>query len=211
MRMDAAFQNLKATLAKGVKADGRRLFARGAAPGRDAREEDLEVFRGNGRESRVLLMKLFQDGGGLYPWAELYTIFEGFHGSEAEEALLSLVAVDLPPGGAVHVEYEGDPETREGLLAGYPPPATRLGALLLYLGFTWFKDWYFAEGFREGGRKLQAEKALDEEARLRHLSSIRRELDGFLAEASQGERTERLSRAAGRAREILLGTRESVE
>jgi hypothetical protein len=36
-----------------------------------------------------------------------------------------------------------------------PPAATPLGLVLLAAGCRWFKDWYFPEGGREGGTKLQ--------------------------------------------------------
>ncbi|MHA1209321.1 MAG: DUF1122 family protein [Candidatus Freyarchaeota archaeon] len=49
------------------------------------------------------------------------------------------------------------------------PPS--LGYKLFQLGFTWFKDWYFAEGFWEGGVKLQGEKT-NEQNRNRQLEKI---------------------------------------
>lgn len=56
------------------------------------------------------------------------------------------------------VEYEWDHVTIRELEFGIPPALSRLGYKLLVRGFTWFKDWYYPEGFMEGGRKLQAEK-----------------------------------------------------
>ena len=53
-----------------------------------------------------------------------------------------------------------------------PPHLTRLGYLLLKNGFTWLKDWYFPEGFREGAPKLQGEKSLNKDVFMRHLVDI---------------------------------------
>ncbi len=47
-------------------------------------------------------------------------------------------------------------------------------------GCTWFKDWYFAEGFWEGDVKLQGNKPLNEENRRKDLLETRKKLAEFL-------------------------------
>jgi hypothetical protein len=44
-----------------------------------------------------------------------------------------------------------------------------------------FKDWYFAEGGREGPEKLQGHKALNAEEEKQKLATMSRELQAFLS------------------------------
>lgn len=86
----------------------------------------------------------------------------------------------LPPGGHLMVEYESPTqrETERILSLGYPAAASPLGVLLLEAGCLSFRDWYIPEGGREGPRKLQGFKPLDEEQarqRARALSDVLRE------------------------------------
>lgn len=191
-------------LQKGIRADGSTIYAVPAGPGRFAVEEDLEVFVKNQEgESRIVLIKLYHGRGDHHlPWAEMFAIDEGFYGSKAEKVLLGHLAGHLGPGAALYVEYDGDKETREALMRGVPPAATRLGFMLYGLGFTWFKDWYFPEGALEGGRKLQGEKPLDEEAHTRHLLSIRKELAAFVGQYPLPEENAVISASVRRAREL---------
>ena len=109
------------------------------------------------------------------------------------EGLLRLLCALLPPGSHIMVEYSGDHETEEGLKHAIPAPATPLGYMLWKCGCRWFKDWYFAEGFLEGGVKLQGEKPLGAPEKKRLEAAARRELQGFLARGERGG-------AAGKAR-----------
>lgn len=179
--------------------EGKGLSAERKGRGKLAEEEDLEVF-GDGH--RLLSLKVFHGREPhYYPWAELFTVSPGFFGSPFEGELLGLLAEAMPPGGRVFVEYEKDGETKEALMAGVPAPATRLGRLLFERGFTWFKDWYFAEGFKEGDVKLQGEKPAGDAAGERHAAEARRELERFLNSPLAGKQPE----AAERAREIISG------
>jgi hypothetical protein len=189
----------------GLKGKGFVIRAGPAAPGRSAGEEDLHVFIETPRaEGHLLFLKLYHGRGPHHlPWAELFGIDEGFYGSEVERKLLGHLARHLGPGAALYVEYEGDEETREGLTRGFPPAATRLGFVLWRLGFTWFKDWYYPEGGLEGGRKLQGEKPLDEEARARHVSSMKRELGVFLRKAPSSGGDAFLKAAVERAKHAV--------
>jgi hypothetical protein len=80
------------------------------------------------------------------------------------------------------VAYEGD-ETERALRRKVPPPATPVGLALLRAGCRWFKDWYFPEGGREGGTKLQATLPLDDERRLASEDRLVQELRAFLDRA----------------------------
>jgi hypothetical protein len=101
----------------------------------------------------------------------------------------------LPAGGRVMAVY-GQDETERGLQWGVPPAATPLGHGLLRAGCTWFKDWYFAEGGREGETKLQGNKPLTAELRVRQLAAVRDELASWL-----GRLTPDMSEIESRARE----------
>lgn len=158
------------------------------------------------------------------PWIELFCIRENvagvsYFGSEVEDKLLEFLCAALGPGGKIFIEYYHDRETYCGLAIGIPPAITRQGYKLLNLGFTWFKDWYFAEGGHEGGQKLQAEKPLDENARRKHMQKMKAEVEAFLemskswqvegeceeGECEEGEAREYLQRAKERAQELLTG------
>jgi hypothetical protein len=54
----------------------------------------------------------------------------------------------------------------------------------------------------EGGRKLQGEKPLDGEARMRHLLSIRKELAAFVGQSPPTGENAIISASVRRAREL---------
>jgi hypothetical protein len=93
----------------------------------------------------------------------------------------------IPPGGSLMVSYslfanesKLHRETRRGLDRGYPPVVTPLGFLLYSAGCgIGFKDWYFAEGGREGPEKLQGYKPLNSEVAKEKTDSMLRELHDF--------------------------------
>ena len=87
------------------------------------------------------------------------------------------------------VEYESPmwSETQLGLLAGIPPLATPLGALLHDVGSgDSFKDWYFPEGGQEGGRKLQGNRAFTDEQGREMAAQRAAELESFLSGPPRG-------------------------
>jgi hypothetical protein len=154
---------------------------------------DLELEGG----SRRFLHALFNDGP--YPgqnWVEVFDLelplaIQGKDAWERELApYLRPVAVAIPPGGHLMVEYEKElwRTTQTGLLAGIPPLATPLGALLFEVGCgDSFKDWYFPEGGQEGGRKLQGNKAPSAEEALEMAKKRAAELRSFLAALPRGD------------------------
>jgi hypothetical protein len=98
--------------------------------------------------------------------------------------LFKLLGGLVPPGGSFMVSYSlfskevrVHRETKLGLDRGYPPVVTPLGFLLFGAGCGMgFKDWYFAEGGREGPEKLQGYKPLDSEVAWQRADSALQEL-----------------------------------
>ncbi len=124
--------------------------------------------------ARAIALGLYNSGRfPAYNWVELirYLPCARFDGREVslaergrEERLFRLLAALVPPGGSLMVEYDS-PEhslTARILSWGYPAPCSPLGYALLAAGCLSFRDWYIAEGGREGPRKLQGFKPLDE-------------------------------------------------
>jgi hypothetical protein len=117
----------------------------------------------------------------IKPWLEIeYTPIETMEGLE-EELFHILSELIIPPGGHLSVSYGEHKVTARALLSGVPPAATPLGYLLWRSGFRWFKDWYFAEGWKEGGMKLQGEKPLNEEREKKNTQKIINEVREFMS------------------------------
>jgi hypothetical protein len=159
---------------------------------------------------------LYNDGP--YPgqnWVEVYdldrpgALARQEHLAPALVPYLRPVADAIPPGGHLMAEYEKLDwhTTQRGLLAGIPPLATPLGALLFDLGVgDSFKDWYFPEGGMEGNRKLQGNRAYTEGQRVEMRAKRAGELRAFL-EAPRHAPAEIDARARQDAARIL----ESLE
>ncbi|HEV3474282.1 MAG TPA: DUF1122 family protein [Actinomycetota bacterium] len=109
---------------------------------------------------------------GIRPWADLVV---------QDRQVLAEVARAVGPGGSVMVAYEGD-DTERALRRKVPPQATPLGLDMLRAGCRWFKDWYYPEGGREGGTKLQGTLPLDDDRRRRAERDLSEELDAFIEE-----------------------------
>lgn len=121
-----------------------------------------------------------------------------------DRRLFRLLGQLIPPGGHLMVEYEseGQRPTERMLALGMPPVATPLGYLLFLSGCgASFRDWYISEGGREGPRKLQGFKPLDDEDTGRKARSMAEELQQFLARAPRKEHRqwERLARRLARS------------
>jgi hypothetical protein len=139
-------------------------------PGRAAGEERVVVATDDGRPAAHGLWFGGNPAAGLRPWADLVV---------TEPAVLPEVARALGEGGSLMVGYEGD-DTERALRRRVPPAATALGLVMLRAGCRWFKDWYFPEGGREGGTKLQGTLPLDEQRRSRAEGELAAELRAFL-------------------------------
>ncbi|MCO6042124.1 DUF1122 family protein [Thermococcus alcaliphilus] len=179
-------ENAVEELLSGIKVGEFEIYAE-KYPGRFPNEALLEIFIEKGSLRDHLLYARIYFGRRYYSsWVEVSSINPTpnvgllYFNSPVEETLLELFASHLKPGEHIFVSYVEDLETKRALYFGAPAPTTRLGFKLFNLGFTWFKDWYFPEGFKEGGEKLQAEKPLNEEQRRVHLLNIRKELEEFL-------------------------------
>ncbi|GAB6147960.1 DUF1122 family protein [Stetteria hydrogenophila] len=173
--------------------------------GRFPEEVNVEALvESSGCREPLFHVKVFSGRPPYYrPWLEVHTVYSRACGVSfdgvIEDAVLDLAGLYAGPGVRVFVEYEWDRETLRELEAGVPPALSRLGYKLLVRGFTWFKDWYYPEGFMEGGRKLQAEKPVTRrqaEGHLRELAEQARALlEGGPAPGAEG--------AAARAHGIL--------
>ena len=153
-------------------------------------------------EKPVLRLKYFagRPSAGVKPWIEA-SVVRGDEGLAAE--LVRALAELLPPGGYLMVSY-GDDETERGLKRRFPPIATPLGKALYDAGATWFKDWYYPEGWMEGGMKLQGNKPVSDEARQAHVAELRAELETWLRAVGEAE-DDLVARARRRARAVLAG------
>lgn len=124
---------------------------------------------------------------GIRPWADLVV---------ADLAVLADVVEWVGRGGAVMVAYNAD-DTERALRRHVPPAATPVGLALLDAGCRWFKDWYFAEGGREGGTKLQATVPIDASHEEAAAAVLATDLEAFL-DARAGTQADR-----GRAERAL--------
>ena len=67
----------------------------------------------------------------------------------------------------------------------------------------WFKDWYFPEGWMEGGMKLQATRPLNRDIRALREEQAARELEAFVSRL-RGRDLDALERGAlAKAGEVL--------
>uniref|UniRef100_A0A7C5UYF1 DUF1122 domain-containing protein n=1 Tax=Ignisphaera aggregans TaxID=334771 RepID=A0A7C5UYF1_9CREN len=141
------------------------------------------------RSAVILYMKIFTGREPYYrKWIEIFNIMNikldeievKFYETPYESWLLDKSSQFLQGGEKLFVEYIGDFETSKQLERGYPIVASRLGYEMFLRGFTWFKNWYFPEGFMEGNPKIQGEKPVDLLARKRHLNDIFQEVKQFI-------------------------------
>lgn len=139
-------------------------------PGRTVGEERVVIGTDEGRPAAAGLWFAGRLREGLRPWADLVV---------RDHSVLPDLAAALGPGASLMVAYEGD-ETERALRRKVPPPATPLGLAMLRAGCRWFKDWYYPEGGREGGTKLQATLPLDEDRRRAAEAHLAEELRAFL-------------------------------
>lgn len=104
-----------------------------------------------------------------------------------ERRIFEQFAALVPAGGHLMAEYDSPARrvTALALAARVPPLATPLGALLADVGCgDAFKDWYIPEGGREGPRKLQGFRAVNEEHARRRGLEMLADLEAFLRSAA---------------------------
>jgi len=203
----------------GKKLDGYMIHVGNVSRGRFIEEINFELYLkaidGETSENPVVKGKYFSGRGEPYkPWLDIYyynrvkfkskreNLSEGGLGEKLFKHLSDL----LPPGSHIMVVYVNHEETRKGLERGVPAPATPIGYLLWKSGFTWFKDWYFAEGGLEGDVKLQGNKPMKDEDKQKNLLEIYNLLDEFLKKKKNED--ELFDRARERAKEIIASIKE---
>ncbi len=159
--------------------------------GRSGSEIRFNLFLADGDDvSRkpVVYGRYFAGEGYYRPWLEIHyneTVNFGSRKlslmeSGLDEEMFKQLSDLLPSASHIMVFYSNYPETEKALNLDVPPPATYIGYLLFIAGCAWFKDWYFPEGFMEGGVKLQGNKSLDQEHRKKALNKLKSELTDFL-------------------------------
>lgn len=197
------------------------LEPRDLKKGRTERESYFNLFLlCEGERSRAPIVQgLFFSGRGDYikawiefrydPRAEFASgaaldLEESGHSAE----MFSLLATLIPPGGSMMAIYGAEAhavsaDTERGLKRSFPPAATPLGYYLWRSGMRWFKDWYFPEGWMEGGMKLQATRPLNRDIRALREEQAARELEAFVSRL-RGRDLDALERGAlARAGEVL--------
>jgi hypothetical protein len=149
-----------------------------------------------------------------FNWIELTQYREVLHlGDEVvdlrtaglERTLFEQLALFVPPGGHVMVEYDSPTHraTQRMLTLGYPPVCSPLGHLMFRIGCRSYRDWYISEGGREGPRKLQGFMPLNEEVGREKEAKLREELTSFLARTARGTTDEWAAVARRTAQEVL--------
>ncbi len=189
--MEKMLKDLLQRLKEGVKVEDFVILAEEFRDGRISHQKYFDLNIQLGEEKKKLMQVSVYHGQPPHygPWIELFGIdpelvFKEktihFFDSDIEDYILNNFSDSLGDGERIFIEYQHDKSTKEQLSVGLPETCTRLGYELFKRDFTWFKDWYFAEGFYEGGQKLQAEKAIDEEHRRKHLKRIEKEVNDIL-------------------------------
>ncbi len=160
-----------------------------------------------------------------YNWLEVirYEPSPGVHAQEAdlraaglEEGLFRALSEQVPAGGHLMVEYDSPAQKESERILGldYPPVTSPLGYLMFRVGCRSFRDWYISEGGREGPRKLQGFKPLNQTIAEERTADLRRQVEECLArpEAPQhGEYGRTARRLAEAVLEELAGTGKRKE
>ena len=182
----------------GKQTSGGKLRLAGVRRGRFPEEQDATVYAGDGGAPAARLKHFAgRRSAGVAPWIEAHLARDD---EKLRAELVAALAEILPPGGYLMVGY-GDDETERGLKRRFPPVVTPLGKALFDAGCTWFKDWYYPEGWMEGAMKLQGNKPVSEEARRAHLEELEREIEEWLARV-EGSDDDLVRRARERAKAV---------
>jgi len=106
--------------------------------------------------------------------------------------LLRMLSSLVPSGGHVMVEYDSPSQrpTERMLALGYPPVVTPIGYRLFQVGCRSFKNWHISEGWREGPRKLQCFKPLNDEVARERRETLRAEVEALLSRVPATDRRE---------------------
>jgi hypothetical protein len=195
-------------LINGITINNFKIYCNKETKGRFKEETNMSLFiKYKNEEDFLLNLKLFYGRGSFYKeWVEIYNIntflsFLNFFDSIIEEEILRFFYNYLENEGKLFIEYYKDRETVEQLERNYPIISTRIGFKLFKIGFINFKDWYFAEGFYEGGQKIQAEKNLNSHIKLKFIKETYYEIIKFVNNNRNGD--EILKKSISYSNEIL--------
>lgn len=144
--------------------------------GRFTGEFNLKIVYGGGVAAHL---KVFCGRPSYRGWVEIFNVEPSIF-LQLEDEIYRITSRSLKAGEPLYIEYYWDPETLKPLDMGAPPQTTRIGFKLLTQGFTWFKVWYYPEGFMEGNIKIQAEKPINEKSKIRHIEEACREIREFI-------------------------------
>lgn len=133
----------------------------------------------------VLTLKVFCGRGYYRGWVEVFNVDPEFF-SIVEDEVYNVVSQALRPGEPLYIDYSWDTETIKLLDIGAPAQLTRIGLKLVERGFTWFKVWYYPEGFMEGNVKIQAEKPVNSMIYNMHRLELCKEIKEFIDKWSRG-------------------------
>jgi hypothetical protein len=134
-------------------------------------------------------------GAGPYPafnWVEFTRYEEVLHFPDGAlnlwetglaRPLFDAMSALVPAGGHLMVEYDSPSHraTERILTLRYPPACSPIGFLMFEAGVRSYRDWYISEGGREGPRKLQGFKPLNDDIALEKTAALRAQLEATLA------------------------------
>ncbi len=151
--MRERFKSFMLRLEKGITLKDKTLILTDRKKGRFLEEENLTLEL-CGR--KFLFLKVFYGRKPYWKeWVEIFNVDPEFFSSPFEDELYSLISEYF---GRIFVEYYEDRCTLLQLEKGLPIEKTRLGQKLMSHGYVNLKNWYFPEGWMEGGCKVQGEK-----------------------------------------------------
>ncbi len=165
--------------------------------------------------NEALALGLYNSGRfPAYNWIELtrYESVLQFDGEtldlaaqQLELPLFAMLSELVPPGGHMMVEYDSPSQqaSERILTLGYPQAASPLGYLMFRVGCRSYRDWYISEGGREGPRKLQGFKPLDDNVARDKTEQVRQQLSEFLARPEAAQHGEWNEIARRNARRVL--------
>lgn len=208
-------QDLIDRLDAGLELPGGFIYAKSIEKGRLKEERTLNLYlRQLNDENPIMRATIFMGRAEFFkPWIDLSHIQNRlilnrktlvYLDSDLEMRVYQLLIESIATGGKIFVEYGNDPETRIGLHAGVPVPATRIGHILYLNGLTGFNGFSRAGEVKKDKQTLQGAKAISSSTRQRHLAAIENQVECFLRSATPSwARDPILGRALKRAQAIM--------